>query len=195
MRDGMRTTKTTSGFTLVELVVVVAITIILLGVTIPAVKSWVPDHQLKSAAMDVFTSLQRAKSEAIRANVNYAIVFDPANGTYKLQSNPGADGIFGNIDDPSPVEQITLANYASVITYGHYTASTPLSDGTGTFDDEVSYPAVGGTSDVNVAVFDSRGMCVAAGSVYLQNNNKTYAVGTLASGVVRVRRWDGSSWN
>jgi Tfp pilus assembly protein FimT len=169
MRDGGERAKRTSGFTLVELVVVVAITIILLSITIPAFKTWLPNYQLKSAAMDIFTSLQRAKSEAIRANSPYAVVFNSGGGSYQI----GTD-------------LITLSNYGSSIVYGHGDATNSV-DGAA-WDDDITYAG-------NTLSFDSKGMSN-SGYVYLQNNsNRTYAVGTFASGVVRIRRWDGSAWN
>jgi hypothetical protein len=46
-----------------------------------------------------------------------------------------------------------------------------------------------------VAVFNSRGTG-SAGYVYLANSDGTaYAAGTRSSGVVLLRKWNGSGWN
>jgi type II secretory pathway pseudopilin PulG len=191
---GRTVAKMEGGFTIVELIVTIAIAVVLLALSVPAVTVWLPNYYLRNAAMDIFSNMQFAKTEAIRANSNYALVFDPGNGTYSLVSNPGGDGIFGQGGDDVVENTVRVFDYGPNIAYGHTPATKNFEDGSGTFPgDEVSYNASTGYLD-NVVVFDGRGMCN-AGSIYLQNNkNRTYAVGTLMSGVLRIARWGGGDW-
>ncbi|MBW2604471.1 MAG: prepilin-type N-terminal cleavage/methylation domain-containing protein [Deltaproteobacteria bacterium] len=57
-----------SGFTLIELIVVIVLLAILAGVSVPNFLSWLPKYRLKSAARDLYSNLQLAKMSAIRAN-------------------------------------------------------------------------------------------------------------------------------
>ena len=191
---GKSAAKRERGFTIVELIVIISILTVLVAVSVPAISVWLPNYYLRNAGMDMFSNMQFAKTEAIRANSSYAVVFDPGNGSYSLVSSPGADGIFGQGGDDMVENTIRVFDYEPNIAYGHTPATKNFDDGTGTFPgDEVSYSAGTGYAD-NVVVFDGRGMCN-AGSVYLQNSkNRTYAVGTLMSGVLRISRWGGGDW-
>jgi len=64
-----------SGFTLVELTIVIVLLTILAGVGVPSFLSWLPKYRLKRAARDLYSNLQLAKMTAIKANkkcrVNY----------------------------------------------------------------------------------------------------------------------------
>ena len=57
-----------SGFTLIELTVVIALLAILTAVGVPNFLSWLPKYRLKSAARDLYSNLHLAKMSAIRAN-------------------------------------------------------------------------------------------------------------------------------
>jgi type IV fimbrial biogenesis protein FimT len=178
-----------AGFTLLELVVVIAIVAIMAAVSFPAITKWLPNYKLKGAAMDLYSRMQFAKSEAIRANSQYAVIFDPGNEEYKLVSSPGADGIFGTGGDDNEVEIIKVSDYKFGIVYGKGSATKNMDDGGGSFPaDAVSFSS-------NMVVFSGNGLCDNSGSVYLQNDaNRAYAVGALASGVVRIKVWRGSDW-
>ncbi len=181
------------GFTMLELVVVLAIMVILAAIAVPAATVWLPNYYLRSAAMDIFSNMQYAKSEAVRLDSPYAVVFDPGNDRFSLVSGPGADGIFGTGNDDNVVHTVSLSGSGDNIVFGKGNATINFDDGGGGFPaDSVSYAADTSYAD-NVVVFDSRGMCN-AGSVYVQNPNRVYAVGTLMSGVLRIASWGGGTW-
>lgn len=58
-----------SGFTLVELMVTIAIAAILLGVGVPSFRTVIENNRIAAASNDVVTGLQYARSEAIRRAV------------------------------------------------------------------------------------------------------------------------------
>jgi prepilin-type N-terminal cleavage/methylation domain-containing protein len=191
--DERSTTGRESGFTIMELLVVVAIIAVLAAVTVPTATRWLPNYYLRNAAMDVFSNMQYAKTEAVRLDNSYAVVFDPGNDRFSLASDPGADGVFGTGGDDVVTHTVNLSGYGNNIVFGKGNATINFDDEGGTFPaDSVSYAAGTGYAD-NVVVFNSRGMCN-SGSVYLQNPNRAYAVGTLMSGVLRISGWGGSDW-
>ena len=57
-----------SGFTLIELTVVIVLLTILTAVCVPNFLSWLPKYRLKRAARDLYSNLHLAKMSAIRAN-------------------------------------------------------------------------------------------------------------------------------
>jgi prepilin-type N-terminal cleavage/methylation domain-containing protein len=164
-----------TGFTLIEVMVVIGIIAILAGAAIPGFSAWLPRYRLKSAVQDLYSNMQLAKMNAVRTGQNSIITFNPGSGTYTK-----ADGTL-----------VTLSDYGSGIEYGRGNATQGV--GGEPFGDFVTYV----TPD-NVASFNSRGMGnnVGNGYVYFTVRDKdlAYAVGSLSSGVVFLRRWNGSDW-
>jgi prepilin-type N-terminal cleavage/methylation domain-containing protein len=176
-----------SGFTMIELIVIIAIIAILAVIAVPTATVWLPNYYLRNAAMDIYANMQYAKTEAVRLDSPYAVVFDSGSDSFRLVSGPGPNGIFGTGNDDDVVRTVNLSGYGENIVFGRGNATINFDDGGGVFPaDSVSFAN-------NAVVFDSRGMCN-SGSVYLQNPNRAYAVGTLMSGVLRIASWGGGTW-
>jgi type IV fimbrial biogenesis protein FimT len=62
--------KRQSGFSLVELMAAVAILIILAGVGLPQMSQFVVNQRIKTTSSDLFASILRARSEAIKRNTD-----------------------------------------------------------------------------------------------------------------------------
>ncbi|RZB38435.1 MAG: hypothetical protein SRB2_00183 [Desulfobacteraceae bacterium Eth-SRB2] len=66
-----------AGFTLTELVIVIAVLGILTAVAVPSFLSWLPKYRLRSAVRDLYSNQQLAKMAAIKTNqkcrVNYRV--------------------------------------------------------------------------------------------------------------------------
>jgi prepilin-type N-terminal cleavage/methylation domain-containing protein len=71
------TMRKKAGFTLTELVIVIAVLGILTAVAVPSFLSWLPKYRLRSAARDLYSNLHLAKMAAIKTNqkcrVNYRV--------------------------------------------------------------------------------------------------------------------------
>lgn len=176
------------GFTLVEVMIVVAVIGILSAVAIPTYLTWMPDMRLRATARDVFSTFQKTRIDAIKANRDMAIVFDPATNTYSICSDPGIGGVWATLNDNTVLQVNNFAQAGYGIGYGNG-GITGLNSVTGEamHADSVSFSN-------NVLVLNSRGTAK-NGYIYLQNqNNRVYAIGATSRGAIRLRQWMGGSW-
>jgi type IV fimbrial biogenesis protein FimT len=62
-----------SGFSLIELMVVITIVAILAALAAPSFDSLIESQRAKSAATDIYVALTRARSEALKRNANVTV--------------------------------------------------------------------------------------------------------------------------
>ncbi|MCL7488667.1 MAG: GspH/FimT family pseudopilin [Desulfobulbaceae bacterium] len=173
-----------------EVIIVMAIIGIMSAVAIPSFLHWLPNIRLKSAARDMYSTIQKAKLGAIKENRDWAVIFDPGDNSYAICDDSGDDDWTTNIGN-NCFESVSLSSYQSGVTYGHgnvpagQSATTPPAAFPG---DDVNYTN-------NTVVFNSRGTG-SAGYVYLENERQetAFAVGTTTSGTVKLLRWQGGAW-
>lgn len=72
--------KTSAGFTLVELLIVVVLGAILLTIGVPSFISFIQQNRLTSEANDFVSACALARSEAIRRNANVLVVAGNCTG-------------------------------------------------------------------------------------------------------------------
>jgi Tfp pilus assembly protein FimT len=189
----MKMKQRTSGFSLIELLLIIVIIAVIGAIAIPTFSKWLPNYRLKMASRELYSNLQRTKAAAIKSNTEWRVYFDNSvnPGRYFLCSGPGINGAW---DTPpalggDDVAEMTfnLSNYEGV-NYGYGSA---LKDVDGQpFSSSIKF----GDGTVPVAIFTNRGTVTTRGWVYLSNTKGTaYAVGTPSgAGAVVIRKLSGT---
>jgi len=85
-----------SGFTLYELLAVIAIIAVLASIAVPSFIKWLPKYRLGGAARSLLSVLQYSRLMAVKKNVNILVTFDPAKNIYSVFADYDSD----NDQDP-----------------------------------------------------------------------------------------------
>jgi type IV fimbrial biogenesis protein FimT len=99
------------GFTLVELLTVVAVLVVLAMIAVPSFNELTASQRVQMAAMDLFTSLLRARSEAIKQNTD--VTLSPA-GAWDAGWAVAVGGT--NIDTHAATNNVSISD-PGVVTY------------------------------------------------------------------------------
>lgn len=169
------------GFTLLELILVVAIISVMSAIAVPAFSSFYGDFRLKSVVREIRDLVRDAKLLSIQ-DKPCAILFDPDKCMATLVSGKGADDEWGTGDD-FVVRRLTLPDG---VRFG-YGSRGPLK-GRAEAEDGISF-------EYNRFGCET-GITGDWGAVYLQSQTGGAMVITVNSGEfnLRVYRWSGRSW-
>jgi type IV fimbrial biogenesis protein FimT len=165
------TIRSKAGFSLVELMMVIAVFIILSAIAVPSSTKWLANYRLKVGASDVYAALQLARSSALKENADVVVWFDVNNDTYRLYED--TDG-----DRNQDAGEKTIKD--------------------GTIQDSVDMYNTNFSSWANQTYFNSRGIAEGGwGYVYLKSAADKYKRITLwTTGNLKIESSsDGSSWS
>ncbi len=163
------------GFTVIELLIVVAIMAVMAVFAIPQIMARLPEYRLKAAAGDLQANLQKARVKAVRDNspVRVRFVSSVTPGYYYFDDDN--DGVWD-----AGEFRVDLSNYGSGVDFGSGNATATWSSGT--------------ITQASLITFGTRATANSA-SVYLENETATicYAVTTSIAGTGKVRIYNGDT--
>jgi Tfp pilus assembly protein FimT len=93
--------KTSAGFTLMELLIGIAIVMIMTAIALPMLQSGMAYFRLRGAISSITGAIQSTRYQAIVQGIPYQVVFDSTAKTYQIQNQPGGAGAFVNVCVPA----------------------------------------------------------------------------------------------
>lgn len=96
--------KSEKGFSLIELLITIAIASSLSVIAILYIPGIVDSYRVRGAARQIYSDMQMARLGAIKGGRNWAVCFSPGNTnftSYSIRNTPGTDNNLCTPDDPS----------------------------------------------------------------------------------------------
>ncbi|HEY7745420.1 MAG TPA: GspH/FimT family pseudopilin [Desulfuromonadales bacterium] len=94
-------TETEKGFTLMEVLIVIAIVGILAAMSLPSLTSWIQNAKYRETAREMFSLAQQARALSISRNLEHRVRFDLDNKRYRLErgDRPANSGTWTSVVD------------------------------------------------------------------------------------------------
>lgn len=105
--------KKNAGFTLMELMVAIAIVGIITAIAIPNILVMLPRWRAKTAATDLMGNLQLAKLTAIRKGVFCDVIFSTGPDQYEISYTDTKEGV----PTTTVIKTVTLSDYGSGVEF------------------------------------------------------------------------------
>jgi len=93
--------RNVSGFTLIEIVIVIFIMLLMTTATVPSLKMFADGTKLRTAARSISGLMSYARTSSITERTEYVVLFDPINRQYWLSLKAFLDDSKGTITDAS----------------------------------------------------------------------------------------------
>ena len=108
----MRKNTDSKGFTLVEMVIVIAVMAILAAIAVPHFQTYMTQRRLSGAARQVMTDLMAAKMKAVSLNQDVKVSFGSTH-IYQIWNDANGDGTVAD-DEGDDIERDTHPDYHDV---------------------------------------------------------------------------------
>ena len=108
---------TSSGFTLIELMVTIAVLAIIVGIAAPSISTQLANQRVKSTTSTIANALKEAKVESILRRQNVTVVYTSTSTPQTIKFKVGSDNISTyNLNARSTVTQtITPSTVTSIV--------------------------------------------------------------------------------
>ena len=176
MAKQRNSTHKQKGFTLTEVMLVIALIGIASAISYPSISSYINKYNFRAASREVLTTTMQSRSNAVRDNDSWRVEFDHPNNSFNLL-NPAGDVRVTH----------SLASYGNGIRL--ITDNSSCGAATLNWDSN-------SIAQANFISFNGRGFGNSR-SIFLEdgNNDICYAVTATGNGVIRLRKYANSSWN
>jgi type IV fimbrial biogenesis protein FimT len=153
-----------AGFTIIELLITIAVLAILLYIALPNFAVWMQNTQIRTAGEAILNGVQLARAEAIRRNVNVELRMDASSGWTARVADTGEVIQSRVAGEGSAAALVTIAPAgATIVTFNGFGSIATNADATATVTEvKIDSPSI--------AAADSRELCVlvrAGGNVRL----------------------------
>ncbi len=165
------------GFTLIEMLVVIALVAILAGISTPAYLNWMENARFREAARNVSSMLRDARARAVTTNLQHRVAFDLDGQRYDLERQ----------DAPASATWETALWGATTVPAISLRSGANCENTTGD----------------TLIIFNPNGssaMGGSAGSLWVciseRDGTRRFRVGVTSTttGRVAIQRWNGAAW-
>jgi type IV fimbrial biogenesis protein FimT len=139
-----------SGFTLIEMMIVIAILGIFAGIAIPNYLSYMPKHRLNGAARQVMGDLMAARMKAVSLNHRVKVFFY-SNHEYKICDDADNNGTV--TDGEGDVQLRDIQNEYSDVTFDSSNPPDPVFSSRGTATNPtITFQNSSGSKDITISI-------------------------------------------
>jgi prepilin-type N-terminal cleavage/methylation domain-containing protein len=103
-----RVPRNNRGYSLVELIFAVVISLILAAIAVPQVGSVVNNYRLQGAVASATMAVQSTRYQALMAGYPYQVVFTKASTQYQIQDLPTGATTYANVGTAIPLSGSTI---------------------------------------------------------------------------------------
>ena len=143
----------TAGFSLIELMIGLAIAGLLLVLAMPSYSVWIADGQIRNAAESIASGMRYAQSQAVARNSAVAFILTPGTGwaaRLEIDASILQTGVFA--EGSAQTTQTAVPAATTTVTFSSLGVINPNADASATLMEVDVNSAVAGARNLNVLV-------------------------------------------